>query len=68
MRARPQDTFKGTLILIQIWKSPYMFVFKWKGYPEKLAFLILGILELHTGNVCEMFVYKHLEAIENVKN
>ena len=39
-----------------------------KGYPEKLAFLILGILELNTGNVCEMFVYKHIETIENVKN
>ena len=57
---------KGTLM--QIWKSPYMFVFKWKGCPEKLAFLILGILELHNGNVCEMFVYKHIETIENVKN
>ena len=39
-----------------------------KGYPEKLAFLILRILELNTGNVCEMFVYKHIETIENVKN
>ena len=53
---------------MQIWKSPYMFVFKWKWYPERFAFLILGILELHTNNVSEIFVYKHLETIKNVKN
>ena len=31
---------------MQIWKSPYMFVFMLKQYPENFAFLILGILEL----------------------
>ena len=38
-----------------------------KLYPENFAFLILGILELFTRNVCEMFIYKHTETIEYVK-
>ena len=58
--------FKGTLM--QIWKSPYVFVFLWKYYPENFAFLILGILELFTRKFWEMFVYKHTETIEHVKN
>ena len=58
--------FKGTLI--QIWKFPYMFVLIQKYYPENLVFLILGFLELHTRKVLEMFVYKHTETIEYVKN
>ena len=45
-----------------------MFVFTEKYPPENFAFLILGILELYTRNVCEMFVYKHTETIEYVKN
>ena len=53
---------------MQIWKSTYMFVFKYKYYPENFAFLILGILQLYTRKVCEMFVYKHIETIEYVKN
>ena len=36
--------FKGTLM--QIWKSPYMFAFIWKQYPENFVFLILKVLEL----------------------
>ena len=35
-----------------------MFVFKKKNYPEDFVFLILGLLELYTRKVCEMFVYK----------
>ena len=31
---------------MQVWKSPYMFVFLWKEYPDNFAFLILRILEL----------------------
>ena len=58
--------FKGALM--QIWNFPYLFVFIWKYYPENFVFLILGILELYTRKVCEMFVYKHTETIENVKN
>ena len=41
--------FKGTLM--QIWKSPYMFVFIWKYNPENSAFWILIILELFTRKV-----------------
>ena len=52
---------------MQIWKSPCMFVFKWKYYSENFALLILRIVEIFTFKVCEMFVYKHAEAIEYVK-
>ena len=38
---------------MQIWKSPYVFVFIEKQYPENFAFLILRILELFTGKACE---------------
>ena len=51
----------------QIWKSPCMFVFKWKYYLENFAFCILRILKLFTRKVWEMFVYKHAEAIEYLK-
>ena len=44
-----------------------MFVVIYKLYPENFAFLILGILELYSRKVCEMFVYKHTETIEYVK-
>ena len=37
---------------MQIWKSPYMFAFVLKCYPENLAFLIVRILELFTREVC----------------
>ena len=39
-----------------------------KYYTENFAFLIQGILELYTRKVCKIFVYKHTEAIEYVKN
>ena len=45
-----------------------MFVFIWKYYPENFAFLVLGILELYTRNICEIFVSKHTETTEYVKN
>ena len=57
---------KGTLM--QIWKSPYMFVLIQKKYPENLALLVLRILELYTRKVCKLFVYKYTETIEYVKN
>ena len=63
----PNDLrLKGALI--QIWKSTHMPVFLWKYPPENFAFLILGALELHTRKACQMFVYKHTETIEYVKN
>ena len=45
-----------------------MFVFIQKYYPENFTFLILEILELYTGKVCEMFIDKYTETIEYVKN
>ena len=44
---------KGTLM--QIWKSPYMFVFIWKQYLENFAFLIPRIPELFTRGACKFF-------------
>ena len=41
---------KGTLM--QIWKSPYIFVVIKKHYPENLAFLVLRIVELFAREVC----------------
>ena len=43
---------------MQIWKSPCMFVFKWKYCSENFSFLILRMLELFTHKVWEIFVYK----------
>ena len=43
-------TVKRTLL--QIWKSPYMFVFKQKEQPDDFAFLILRVLEFFTRKVC----------------
>ena len=42
---------KGTLM--QIWKSPYMFMFLQKQYFENFAFLILRILKLFPRKVCK---------------
>ena len=46
--------------LKQIWKSPTVFVFIWKQYPENLAFLILRILNLFAWEVCE-FLKKYAD-------
>ena len=40
-------------ILMQIWKSPYTFVFIWRWYPKSFAFLILRILELFARKICK---------------
>ena len=53
---------------MQIWKSPYMFVLMQKHNSENFQFWILGILELYTRKVCKVFVYKHAETIEYIKN
>ena len=45
-----------------------MFVFIQKQYPENFPFLFLRFLELYNRKVCKMFVYKHTETIEYVKN
>ena len=36
--------------------------------PENFAFSFLRNIELYARKVCEMFVYKHTETIEFVKN
>ena len=38
---------------MQIWKSPYMFVFILKQYPESVAFLVQRIIELFIREVCK---------------
>ena len=35
---------------------------------ENFAFLILRIFELYIRKVCEIFIYKHTDTIEYVKN
>ena len=60
-----QATVKGTLM--QIWKSPSMFLFIKKYCPENFAFLMPRILELYNCKVYVMFVYKHTETIEYIK-
>ena len=35
---------------------------------ENFSFLIVRILDLYTHKVCEIFVYKHSETIEYIKN
>ena len=45
-----------------------MFLLIQKYYPENFVFLILGVLGLYTRKVFEMFIYKHTETIEYVKN
>ena len=75
MRPNPQKaadvvTFNVEILkdtLMQIWKSLYMFVSKWKQYPEYFVFLILWVFELFTHKVCEMFIYKHTETKEYVE-
>ena len=39
---------------MQIWKSPHMFVFIWKQYPDNFTILILRFLELFARNVCKL--------------
>ena len=43
--------------LMQIGKSPFMFVFMQKKYPENFAFLILGIFELLSREVVCLQTY-----------
>ena len=39
---------------MQIWKSPYKFVFIEKQYPEKFAFWTLRIVKLFPREVCKI--------------
>ena len=47
------SVLKGLKVLMQIWKSSYMFVFILKQYSENIAFFILIILELFAHEVCK---------------
>ena len=47
----PKKNIKDTLM--QIWKTPYMFVFIQIQYPESFAFFILRILEFFAREVCK---------------
>ena len=38
---------------MQIWKSPSMFVFIQKQYPDHFALLTPRIIELFSGEVCK---------------
>ena len=64
-RLKGKCYLKGTLM--QIWRSPHMFVHILKQYTPVFEFLILRILELFTCKIRKMFVYKHTETIEYVK-
>ena len=57
--------FKGTLM--QIWKSFNIFVFIWK-YVEDFMLWQLSRFDMWACEICEKFVYKHLETIEYDKN
>ena len=48
---RSQEILKGALM--PIGKSPYMFVYIQKQFPENFAYLILTILELFAREVCK---------------
>ena len=53
---------------MQIWKSAYIFIFIWKQYVEDFTLKHLLLFEICGREICETFVYKHLETIEYVKN
>ena len=52
---------------MQIWKYLQILVFLWKQCPENFVFLIVGILELFTCNVCEIFFKEYQQTLEYVK-
>ena len=60
------DNLKGTLM--QIWKSANIFIFTWKEYVEDIRLKHLLRPEICAREICEKFVYKHLQRIEYVKN
>ena len=57
---------KGTLM--QIWKSPHVFVFICKLYVEDFTLKHFLLFEICAPEVWKKFVYKHSQAIECVKN
>ena len=54
---------------MQIWKSNDIFVFIQKWYGDSFTLQQYLLLEICAPEICEMFVYKHIEKIvKNVKN
>ena len=53
---------------MQIWKSANIFAFMWKQYVEHFTLNHLLLFEICACKICKMFVYKHSETIEYVKN
>ena len=58
--------FKGTLM--QIWKSTNISVFILKEYVEDFKLKHFLLFEICAREICEMFVYRHSETIDYVKN
>ena len=54
--------------LMQNWKSVNIFVYTWKLCVEGFTLKHLIRSEICARETCEKFVYKHLEAIEHVKD
>ena len=52
---------------MQIWKSPNIFVFIYKQYIEDFTLKHILFLEICAREICQKFVYKHLETTEYVK-
>ena len=55
-------------ILLQIWKSANIFVFKWKWYVEDVTLNHLLHFEICPSEIYKMFTHKHWETTEYVKN
>ena len=53
---------------MQIWKAANIFVYLWKQYVKDLTLKQLLRFEICAREIDEMFVYKHSETIEYVKN
>ena len=54
--------------LIQIWKSAYIIVLIWKLYAEDFTLKQFLLFEICTLEICDKFVHKHSETIEDVEN
>ena len=53
---------------MQISKFANIFVFLEKQYVQDFTLKHLSLLEICAREICKMFVYKHSETIEYVKN
>ena len=58
-------------VILQLIKVNFSPIFVYHGIcqeKDSMAFSFLGILELYTRKVSKMFIYKHAETIEYIKN